>query len=398
MSAHAIQPRSEDPDSAAQHAAGHPSFPAARRLARGREILRAEIAALQFLCGELDECFVSVVDCIEHCTGRVICSGIGKAGIIAQKFAASLSSTGTPSHFLHPAEAMHGDLGCIQGNDVVVLFSNSGETEEVLRLVSHLTAGNRSVPTTIAITRQKESSLGSACQLVLPLGRHREACALGLAPSTTTTVMLAVSDAVALVASEVRGFDSHQFARNHPGGNLGRKLTLVRDVMRPVETCRVASQESTVRQVLVRISRPGRRTGAIMLTDDQQRLTGIFTDSDLARLLEQGRDDQLDVPIAQLMSRKFHTISPTAMLTEALQVLANYKISELPVIDDNNQPLGLVDITDVVDVRMDPPESTGEASEVRAIRATPDASVAAASAEVGVPRILSLIKYRRESR
>jgi arabinose-5-phosphate isomerase len=314
-------------------------------LSRGQEILRSEADAIVALSDGLDESFCHAVEMILDCTGSVIATGMGKAGIIAQKLAASLSSTGTPSHFLHPAEAVHGDLGCVRSNDVVVVFSYSGETEEVTRLLPLL--GKLK---TIAITARQLSTLGRSATLTLELGAHREACSLGLAPTTTTTAMLALADAMTLVVAEQRGLTREQFAQFHPAGSLGRQLTRVHEIMRPLAECRVASHRQTLREVIIQVSRPGRRTGAVMLVDEAQQLVGVFTDSDLARLLERSEESKLDQCVAEVMTRVFTTTTASCMLPEALQLMAQRKISELPVIDTAHRPLGIIDLTDLVSV------------------------------------------------
>ena len=200
----------------------------------------------------------------------------------------------------------------------------------------------------LAITGNRHSALGRAARVVLDLGPLREACALGLAPSTSTTAMLAVGDALALVVSRTRRFDREDFARFHPGGSLGRKLAKVEDAMRPLHECRLADQSTTVRGVLVRASRPGRRTGAVMLVNSQGVLTGLFTDSDLARMLEHNQDAALDLPIEQVMTRRPTTVTTGTLLSQAIEILAARKISELPVVDEQGMPVGLIDITDVV--------------------------------------------------
>lgn len=390
MSAHALL-----------HSSGVSQVDRQSMLARGREILQTETAALQSLVASLDDSFVEAAEKLIGCRGRVIVTGIGKAGIVGQKFSASLSSTGTASHFLHPAEAVHGDLGCVRSGDVVVLMSYSGETAEILRLlplfsrspVAASTQGYRldtpeaiSNVTTIAITRDQHSSLGRDVDHVLPIGSHHEACGLGLAPTCSTTLMLAISDALTLVASEAKGFTRQQFAEFHPGGSLGRKLTKVTEVMRPIKECRVASEQLSVREVFVRISRPGRRTGAIMLIDAKGQLSGLFTDSDLARLLESQRDEQLDQPVCNVMSRSHFTVDEDARLDEIFHTLKEHKISELPVINSAREPVGLVDITDIVELATE-----------RINSLEPPVSALPQDA-AGVPRILSLIKYQKESR
>ncbi|MFO0940434.1 MAG: KpsF/GutQ family sugar-phosphate isomerase [Pirellulales bacterium] len=315
------------------------------RLKKGREVLQAEITAIELLQSKLDETFSEVVDQLLECNGQIVVTGIGKAGIIGRKFSASLTSTGSPSHFLHPAEAVHGDLGCVSSRDVVVVLSYSGETEEILRLLPTLRSQARCI---VAVTASQTSSLGKLSDYVLQIGYHREACTLGLAPSVTTTALLSLCDALTLTVSHERGLTKEQFAKYHPAGNLGRQLMNVCEVMRPLEECRVASEQLTVRQVMVKVSRPGRRTGAVMLVNEAGKLTGIFTDSDLARILERCEDIRLDQPIANLMTRKFHTISQHSRLPEATELMAKLKISELPVVTEDDMPLGIIDLTDLV--------------------------------------------------
>ena len=293
----------------------------------------------------LDDSFCAAVNLLCECRGSVIVSGMGKAGLVGQKIMATLASTGTRAHCLHPAEAVHGDLGRIHSDDVVLMLSQSGETEEVVRLLPMLK--QERVPV-LAITATAESTLGRAASVVIELGRLEEADPLGLAPSTSTTAMLAIGDALALVASRMRGFRREDFAKFHPGGSLGQRLSRVEQIMRRLESCRVAPEEKTVREVLVGVSLPGRRTGAVMLVDSQGRLSGIFTDSDLARLFEQRRDPQLDIPISRVMTSGPLNVRLGMLVTEAVDIMAAKKISELPVVDTAGRPAGLIDITDVV--------------------------------------------------
>jgi len=289
--------------------------------------------------------FCRAIALISSCSGSVIVTGIGKAGLIGQKISATLASTGTPSHFLHPAEAVHGDLGRIRRGDVAIVLSWSGETEEIVRLLPFFR--EMDVPM-IAITSRAESRLGRAAAAVIALGSMCEAGHLQLAPTTTTAAMLAVGDAIALTLSYLRGFRPEDFARFHPGGSLGRKLGRVEDQMRPLSQCRLASERHTIRQIIVETRLPGRRTGAIMLLDDEGRLTGIFTDSDLAKLLESRRESVLDEPVSEHMTRSPITVPLGTPLREAVALLAQKKISELPVVDDDHRPCGLLDITDVI--------------------------------------------------
>ncbi len=318
---------------------------ALEQLRFGRQVLQQEAQAILALAGRLDGAFCRAADLVFRCQGAVIVTGMGKAGLVGQKIAATLASTGTPSHYLHPAEALHGDLGRIGPHDVLLALSQSGQTEEIVRLLPSLV--ELGIPI-IAITGDATSALGRAAAVVIELGALEEACPLGLAPTTSSTAMLAVGDALALVVSRMKGFGRDDFARFHPAGALGRKLAKVEQYMRPASQCRVAFEGWSVREVFVRVAMPGRRSGAIMLVDGSGRLSGIFTDSDLARLFERRRDADLDRPISEVMTRQPLTIPVGSWMTEAVALLARRKISELPVIDAEGKPVGLIDVTDVV--------------------------------------------------
>jgi arabinose-5-phosphate isomerase len=307
--------------------------------------MQTESRTIAQVARRLDQEFCRAVDYLFNCRGNTIVTGIGKAGLVGQKIMATLASTGTPSHFLHPAEAVHGDLGRVHADDVVLVLSQSGETDEIVRLLPPL--AQTGVPI-LAITGCAKSTLARAATAVIDLGPIEEACPLGLAPSSSTAAMLAVGDALALVVSRMRGFAREDFARFHPAGNLGLKLSKVQQHMRPLEQCRVAPQEDTVRQVLVRVSVPGRRTGATMLVDSSGLLAGIFTDSDLARLFEHHRDNALDAPIQSVMTPKPLKVAHGSLMSEAVALMAQRKISELPVVDGAGRPIGLIDVTDVV--------------------------------------------------
>ncbi|NIP85836.1 MAG: KpsF/GutQ family sugar-phosphate isomerase [Planctomycetales bacterium] len=310
-----------------------------------REVLRLEAAALETVAGRIDGSFCAAIDCILKCPTSVIVSGMGKAGLIGQKIAATLASTGTPSHFLHPSEALHGDLGRIRRDDVVLILSQSGETEEITRLLAPLSEVGADL---LAITQSRHSTLGRAARVTLELGSLTEACSLGLAPSCSTTAMLGYGDALALVISRIRQFTAEDFAQFHPGGSLGRRLSRVEDVMRPLNQCRLARLPQPVRSVLVNQRTSGRRSGAVMVVDDGGRLTGIFTDSDLARLLEKRCDEALDGAIERVMTRDPLIARSGWLVRQAEDMMAQRKISELPVVDHDNRPLGLLDITDLL--------------------------------------------------
>lgn len=322
-----------------------PILSAQEQLAFAANVLRGEADAIHSLIEKLDTHFLNAVEQILNGSGSVIVCGIGKAGLVGRKLSATLASTGTCSHFLHPSEAIHGDLGMVTARDVMLVLSYSGETEELVRVLPAL---RRQASSMIAITKTCLSTLGRQADHVLELGEIREVCSLKLAPSSSTAAMMAMGDALALLVSHLRGFAAEDFAKYHPGGSLGRQLMQTEEAMRPLSQCRVATCNQSVREILVSASRPGRRTGAIMLTDDEGRICGIFTDSDLAKMLEQRREAILDGPVADVMTKRFLTVQRTQMLNDALQLLARYKISELPVVDDQQRPCGIIDITDLV--------------------------------------------------
>lgn len=342
MNPHAVEPPARSPSE---------QLSPAEQLRYAREIIQLEGSALLELSRRLDGEFCRAVAALFGCAGSVIVTGMGKAGLIGQKIAATLASTGTSSHFLHPAEAVHGDLGKIHHEDVMLILSQSGETEEVVRLLPSLASFGVTI---IAMTARPASTLGRAATVLVDMGPLQEACALGLAPSTSTTAMLALGDALALVTSRLRDFRKEDFARFHPAGNLGRQLSKVEDCMRPLAQCRLAEATSTVREVFVARSPSGRRTGAIMLTGADGRLAGIFTDSDLARLFEGRRDAALDGPIRDVMTAAPRTVPQGSMMVDAVAIMAERKISELPVIDADGRPVGLIDITDVVGMLPEP--------------------------------------------
>src|SRR5262245_58298772 len=298
------------------------------QLRLGREIVRTEGQTLLAMADRMGEEFCHAAALISATRGSVIVSGMGKAGLIGQKIAATFASTGTRSHFLHPSEAIHGDLGRVHPEDVALILSFSGATEEVVRILPPLRELGVAI---IAVTGQSDSLLAKQAAISLDLGSIREACPLGLAPTASTTAMLALGDALALVLSRMRSFSASDFARFHPGGSLGRKLAKVEDVMRPLSECRVAQVSHSVRQTLIAQRRPGRGTGAVMVVHGDGTLAGIFTDSDLARLLERKEDAAIDGPIGDVMTKSPTSVVAGTLLPAACDVLAARKISELPV-------------------------------------------------------------------
>jgi len=310
-----------------------------------RTVLRVEAEALERVRERLDGSIVRAAELILRCRGSVIVTGMGKAGLVGQKLAATLASTGTRAFPLHPAEAVHGDLGRIRQGDIVLALSQSGETEEVVRLIPAL---RRLGATLVAVTERTTSLLGRQADLTIALGPIEEACPLGLAPSASTTALMAVGDALALLVARSRDFKAEEFALYHPAGNLGRKLARVEDLMRTGNQIRLAHREESVRAVLVRQGGARRRTGAIMVIDDDERLVGIFTDADLARLFENHREILLDQPIAAVMTRDPVKVVVGAGIAEAVDALQRRKISELPVVDRGGRPVGLIDLTDLI--------------------------------------------------
>jgi len=322
-----------------------PALAEGERLEYARQIIRAEAQALEEVAGRLDESFLEVVDLIYHCPGRVAVTGTGKSADVGQKIAGTLNSTGTRAYVLDATKAMHGDLGMVHPSDVALVLSHSGESEEIVRLLEPL---RQLAGAVVALTGHANSSLARHADVALVYGPLSEACPLGLAPSTSTTAMVALGDALAFVLSRLRDFTHEDFARFHPAGSLGRQLLKVEAVMRHGPDLRLASCEESVRNVFARSRRRGRRTGAVMLTDAAGRLCGLFTDSDLARLIEQRRDAALDRPIQEVMTAHPLTVPQGSRLLEAVEVLRSHKISELPVVDAAGRPVGLIDITDLM--------------------------------------------------
>jgi len=319
----------------------------AERLAFARSILTIEAGALASAAERLDENWTIAVELVLGCTGRIAVTGVGKSDDIGRKWVGTLNSTGTRSYALDATRAMHGDLGMVHPDDVVLMLSHGGESEELLRLVPPL---RRIAAGLIAVTGNAESTLARTADVAIAYGPLDEACPLSLAPSTSTTVMLALGDALAFTLSEARAFTAQDFARFHPAGSLGRKLAGVSEYMRHGKELRIAFAADPVRKVFAVVRHVGRRTGAVMLVDAEGRLTGLFTDSDLARLFEANRVGDFEQPIADVMTKNPITLPHHAKLGEALDLLKDRKISELPIVDDDGKPVGLLDITDVLGV------------------------------------------------
>jgi len=317
-------------------------------LAYARDVLSMEAQAIRDLVPTLGKSFERAVQWLLESTGMTVVSGVGKSGLIGQKLSSTLASTGTKSLFLHPTEALHGDLGRVRQQDVALLLSQSGETEEVVRLIDPLKAIGARV---IAMTGAPESTLARNADLVLECGRAPEACPLGLAPTSSTASQLALGDALAMTVQKLRGFQREDYARFHPGGSLGRKLMRVSEIMRRGESHTVVTTGTPAKSVVMRMNATKGRPGAASITDAKGALAGFFTDGDLARHLD--RDiGFLERPIDEVMNRNPVTIDADALASTALQVLRDRHIDQIPVVDAQKKPIGLVDVQDLLAARI----------------------------------------------
>lgn len=314
-----------------------------RRLRSAREILDMEAKSILNLKKKIGREFLKAVDLMLKCKGRVIVCGMGKPGFIAGKIAATLASTGTPSFFLHPADAVHGDLGMVTDEDLIVAISQSGETEEVIRMMTVIK--KIGVPL-IALTSNRKSTLAKYSDVVLDLGVTREACPLNLAPSASTTAALAMGDALALCLLKEKGFKSEDFAVLHPGGSLGRKLLRVKDIMRTGRKNPIVPDRQTVRQALLTITRA--RAGSCTLVDKNGKLSGIFTDGDLRRHLRISGEGILKQPVKAVATAHPLVAHQESLAAEALHLLKSRKIDEVPVVDEKRRVVGLLDVQDLL--------------------------------------------------
>jgi len=319
------------------------------RIERARGIVECEAKAIHQVAERIGPAFLQALDRVLALRGRVVTAGMGKAGFIAQKVSATLASTGTPSIFLHPAEAIHGDLGRVDAGDLLLAFSKSGETQELLVMLPHVK--NVGVPI-VAITQDARSTLGRHADLVLELGRIDEAGPHGLAPSASTTAMLALGDALALMVQEGRRFGPEDFARFHPGGDLGRRLMKVRELMRTGDRSPVVRAGATVMQAIEVMTRTPGRPGATSVVDADGKLIGFFTDGDLRRLIEQGLADPRQRRIDDAMTRNPRAIDPDTFALEALALLHQRAIDQMPVVDGDGRLLGLLDVQDLLNLKI----------------------------------------------
>lgn len=308
-----------------------------------KKILRLEAQAVNGLIRKVDRQFERALDLLEACSGRVVVTGMGKPGFIGRKIAATLASTGTPSLFLHPAEAIHGDLGMVTKQDVVVAISNSGETEEITRLLATIKKIGVAL---IALTGNVKSTLARNADVVLDVGLAKEACPWNLAPTASTTAALAMGDALAICLAKRKGFQIEDFAFLHPGGSLGKKLLKVRDLMRKGKDNPIIRGDASVKQALLAIT--SARAGSCTIVDGRGRLKGIFTDGDLRRHLKENGVSILSQPIEKFATKRPTTIDQEKLAAEALQILRDRKIDELPVVDRKGCAVGLLDVQDLL--------------------------------------------------
>ena len=304
-------------------------------IASAKRVIDIEIQAISALTERLDATFEAACAMLASCTGKVVVSGMGKSGHVGRKIAATLASTGTPAFFMHPGEANHGDLGMLSESDVLLAISNSGETGELVNLLPVVKRLNVAV---IAMTNSAHSSLGQHADVVLDISVEKEACSLGLAPTSSTTATLVMGDALAIALLDAKGFTSDDFALSHPGGSLGRKLLLkVRDIMMTGNELPLVSSSATISEALLEISSKG--LGMTGITDEDNKLAGIFTDGDLRRILD-AKTDIHSTPVAQVMTRGGKTTRAETLAVEALNLMEEFKINALMVVDENRQPVG----------------------------------------------------------
>ena len=329
-------------------APSRPGVDAPRALALARDVLATEARAIDALAVRLGASFVDAVRKLLECRGRVVVSGLGKSGHVARKLAATLASTGTPAFFVHPAEAQHGDLGMITPDDVVVMLSNSGETDELVTLVPHVKRQGAAI---VAITGNEQSSLATAADVHLDAAVDAEACPLGLAPTASTTAALALGDALALALLDARGFSAEDFARSHPGGSLGRRLlTRVSDVLRSGTALPQVRSGATLAEAIVEMS--GKGMGMTAVVDADRRVHGIFTDGDLRRAVARVRDVAA-ARVDDLMTRTPRMIAADRLAIDCVELMETPpKVSQLLVVDAAGVLVGALHLHDLFRARV----------------------------------------------
>lgn len=311
-------------------------------LAAAQRVLRIEARAVEGLIGRLDECFERAVEILLACRGRVVVSGLGKSGLIGRKISATLASTGTPSLFLHAAEALHGDLGMLVRNDVLLAVSASGETEELVALLERVR--RLGIPL-LTLTGNPRSTLAIASDVVLDVSVQEEACSLNLAPTASTAASLAMGDALAIALFELRGFREEDFAALHPGGRLGSRLRRIESLMHTGEALPRVGPSTSIPAVIYEISR--KRLGMAAVADESNLLLGIITDGDLRRLMEQRKKEALDLTAAECMTRNPVTLPRHELAASALRLMEERKITSVLVVDKDRRLEGVVHLHDL---------------------------------------------------
>jgi len=307
------------------------------------DTLKLEATAVKDQIEHLDKQFIEAVYAIEKTSGRVVVIGLGKSGIIGKKIAATMASIGVPAIFLHPAECLHGDLGMIMKNDIVLMLSYSGETEEIKQLLPVLQKMKIKI---IAMTGKVNSKVWTGCDIIINSSVKKEACPFNLAPTSSTTAMLALGDALALVVSERKGFKKENFAMLHPLGAIGKKLTMdVKAIMRKGGANPIVKETATVEEALLVMT--GTRVGATSVVNKHGKLVGFFTDGDLRRQIQQN-DNLLNKKISEVMTKKPSTIKPDMLAVDAAKILQEKNIDNIPVVDNNNKPIGILDERDLL--------------------------------------------------
>ncbi|MDH5407538.1 MAG: KpsF/GutQ family sugar-phosphate isomerase [Gammaproteobacteria bacterium] len=310
----------------------------------GKAVIETEQQAIQALSNRINDDFVKACEFMLQCEGRVVVTGMGKSGHIGSKIAATLASTGTPAFFVHPGEASHGDLGMITAKDVVIAISNSGETDEILTIVPIIKRLNVAL---IAMTGNPQSSLGKSANVHLDVSVEKEACPLGLAPTSSTTATLVMGDALAVALLETRGFTADDFALSHPGGRLGKRLLLhVGDIMHAGDEMPQVSENVSLREALVEMTR--KSLGMTSVVDTKGTLVGVFTDGDLRRVLDHGEINIKQLSIKDCMTKNCTAISADKLAAEALQIMDSKSINALPVVDEHQQLIGAINMHDLL--------------------------------------------------
>ncbi len=311
----------------------------------GKKVLQIESEAIVGLIHKVNDSFEKAVEMMYNCKGRIIVTGMGKAGIIGHKIAATFSSTGTPSYFVHPVEALHGDLGMIAENDIVLAISNSGETEEILRIITLLETIKKIGARIIAMTGDAESTLAKHSDLIIDISVKREACPMNLVPTASSTAALSMGDALAVALLEKRGFSPEDYAFYHPGGSIGKRLLKIKHIMRKKNLTPVVHKDTLIIDALHKITKA--HAGIVSVVDDKGRLIGVFTDGDLRRSIEKDETASRK-EIWRFMSKNPTAVTGDMLVAEGLRIVKEKDIGALVVVDKNRKPIGIVDERDLL--------------------------------------------------